>query len=237
VNSYITQICLNASTNQFVHTVYSDIPVMSDLKDYSDKDGFEFLCNNEKEINSCDVDVDISADEHRPNNLLSQSDPPLFKSLSKNLLDMAEKLKFWSSKFFVRDGDEMIDILSAAQETPSTVPCGATQHTFSYPGTAYRFDPVIFHGEYTEFDINEVEKQLLSLMKLPTTIDGCHMILNRRKKNSTCHRKLTFDFICSHGRKMPSVKKSDFDTGRVGKLHAVTQTVKRMKNNGSVVKG
>jgi hypothetical protein len=54
---------------------------------------------------------------------------------------MAEKLKFWSSKFFVRDGDE---ISSAAQGTSSTVPCGATQQTFPYPGTAFRFDPVIF---------------------------------------------------------------------------------------------
>jgi hypothetical protein len=64
---------------------------MSDLKDYSDKDSFEFICNIEEQIYSCNVDVDISADEHKPNNLLSQSDSPLFKSLSKNLLDMAEK--------------------------------------------------------------------------------------------------------------------------------------------------
>ncbi len=94
---------------------------MSDLNDYSDEDSFKFLCNNEEQINSCDVHVDVSADEHNPNNLLSQSDPPLFKSLSKNLLDMAEKLKFWSSKLFVRDGDEMIDISLAAQGKSSTL--------------------------------------------------------------------------------------------------------------------
>jgi hypothetical protein len=82
----------------------------SNLNDYSDKVGFEFLCNNEEKNNSCVVHVNISAGEHNPDHLLSQSDPPLFKSLSKNLLDMAEKLKFWSSKFFVRYGDEMIDI-------------------------------------------------------------------------------------------------------------------------------
>ncbi len=75
MNSYIIWICLNASTNQNDHTVYSDIPVMSDLNDYSDKDSFEFLRNNEEQINSCDVHADISADEDNPNNLLSQSDP------------------------------------------------------------------------------------------------------------------------------------------------------------------
>jgi hypothetical protein len=191
---------------------------MSDLDDYSDKDSFEFLCNNELQINSCDVDDHISADDHNPDNLLSQSDPPLFKLLSKNLLDMSEKLKFWSFMCFVRDGDEMIDISSAAQGKSSTVPCGGTQQTFPYPGTAYRFNLVIFHGETSLFDINETEKKLLSLMKLPTTIGGCHMILNQWNKNVTCHGKLTFDFICSHGRKMPSVKYSYFDTGRVGKL-------------------
>jgi hypothetical protein len=88
---------------------------MSDLNDYSDKDSFDFFRSNEEQINSSDVHVDISADEHNPDHLLSQSDPPLFKSTSKNLLDMAEKLKFWSSKFFVRDHDEMIDISSPAQ--------------------------------------------------------------------------------------------------------------------------
>jgi hypothetical protein len=36
---------------------------------------------------------------------------------------------------------------------------------------------------------------------------------------------------------MPSVKESDFGTGRVGKLHAVTQTVKRTKTKGTLVKG
>jgi hypothetical protein len=113
---------------------------------------------------------------------------------------MAEKLKFWSSKFFVRDGDEMIDISSDAQGKSSTVSCGATQQTFPYSGTTYRFDPVIFHGEVTELDINETEKQFLSLMKLPTPIDGCHIILNQKNKNVTCHRKLTFDFICFHCR-------------------------------------
>ncbi len=63
---------------------------MLDLKDYSDKDSFEFLCNNKEQINSCDVDVDIYANEHNPDNLFSQSEHPLFKSLSKSLLDVAE---------------------------------------------------------------------------------------------------------------------------------------------------
>jgi hypothetical protein len=36
---------------------------------------------------------------------------------------------------------------------------------------------------------------------------------------------------------MPSTKESNFGTGRVGKLHAVTQKVKRNKTKGTVMKG
>jgi hypothetical protein len=39
---------------------------------------------------------------------------------------MAEK-KNLVFQFFIRDGDEMINISSAAQGKSSTVPCGATQ--------------------------------------------------------------------------------------------------------------
>ncbi len=39
---------------------------MSNLNDFSEEDSFDFLCNNEEQINSVDGDVDISTDEHRP---------------------------------------------------------------------------------------------------------------------------------------------------------------------------
>ncbi len=111
--------------------------------------------------------------------------------------------------------------------------------TFPYPGTANRHDLVIFHGENTEFDINEAEKQLLSLMKLPTTIDGCHMILNQQNKSATCHKKLTLISFALMVEKCQVSKKTDFGigTGRVGKLHAVTQKVKRTNTKGTDVKG
>jgi hypothetical protein len=113
---------------------------------------------------------------------------------------MAEKLKFWSSKVFVRDGNKTIDILSAAQGPLSTVPCGATQQSFPYPGTAYRFDPLIFHGNTTEFDEYKAEKQILALMKFPETIDGCSIVLKQcdeRETASTCpldKRKYIYKF-------------------------------------------
>ncbi len=116
-------------------------------------------------------------------------------SLSKNLQVLAEKLKFWSSKFVVREGDVMIDISSAAKAMSSTVPKGAQQQMLPYLGTFYWFDPCIFHGQNTELDLdqaenlNQVENWLYALMKLPSTVDGCTLAMKQRSLKVTCHRR------------------------------------------------
>jgi hypothetical protein len=131
----------------------------------------------------------------------------------------------------------MIDISSAAQGPLPTVLCGATQQTLPYPGSANRFDPLIFHGNTTDFDVNEAEKQLLALIKLPETIDGCTLVLKQCNKRESCYRKRNWDFIHSHGLIMPTVKDSDFGPDRVGKLHVSIQHAKHTKSKGTVVKG
>jgi hypothetical protein len=96
---------------------------------------------------------------------------------------LAEQLKLWSSKFVVAEGDVMIDISSAAKGMSSTVPIGAQQQTLPYPGTFYPFDPCIFHGQNTELDLDQtenlnlVENRLYALMKLPSTVDGCTIVI------------------------------------------------------------
>jgi hypothetical protein len=74
-------------------------------------------------------------------------------SLSKNLQLMYEEMKFWSSKFVVKEGDVMIDISLAAKGMSSSITVGAQQQTLPYPGTFYRFDPCLFYGQNTELDI------------------------------------------------------------------------------------
>ncbi len=64
----------------------------------------------------------------------------------------------------------MINISLAAKGMSSTVPRGAQQQTLPYPGTFYRFDPCIFHGQNTELDLDQaenlnlVENRLYALM-------------------------------------------------------------------------
>ena len=43
-----------------------------------------------------------------------------------NLLVLSDQLKFWTSKFTVRDGNECIDVSSAACGELSTIPIGST---------------------------------------------------------------------------------------------------------------
>jgi hypothetical protein len=70
----------------------------------------------------------------------------------------------------VTEGDVMINISLAAKGMSSTVPRGAQQQTLPYPGTFYRFDPCIFHGQNTELDLDQaenlnlVENRLYALM-------------------------------------------------------------------------
>jgi hypothetical protein len=93
-----------------------------------------------------------------------------------NLLVLSDQLKFWTSKFTVRDGNQLIDVSSAARGADSTIPIGSTQPHFSYTGTVYQFDPILFHNPDQEFDIDDAEAKLYALMKSPHAIDGCKLV-------------------------------------------------------------
>jgi hypothetical protein len=110
----------------------------------------------------------------------------------------------------------MIDISLAAKGMSSTVPKGTQQHTLPYPGTFYRFDPSIFHGQYTELDLdqaenlNQVENCLYVLMKLPSTSDGCMLVMKQCSLKVTCHRRRSSTFLCSHGMIMREIQGQSF---------------------------
>jgi hypothetical protein len=141
---------------------------------------------------------DLSDDKQGQDDSFPQSVTSNSSSISKNLQVLAEKLKFWSSKLVARKGDWMIDISLAAKGKSSTVPKGAKQQKFPYPGTVYWFDPCIFHGQDTELDINEaenfneVENWLYAIMKLPSTDDECTLVKKQCDLKVTRRRSWTF---------------------------------------------
>ncbi len=131
----------------------------------------------------------------------------------------------------------MIDISLAAKGMSSTVPKGAQQQTCPYPGTVYWFYPFIFHGQDTELDIKEAEKQLYVMMKLPSTVDGCTLVIKQRDLKATCHRRWSLTIICSHNVIMRDIQDTHFGPNSVGKLNVSVQSGKHMKSKGAAIKG
>ena len=122
---------------------------MSDMNDCS----YKKSSVTENDVNNDHIHLitgfggfDSSDDKQGQDDGFPQSVSSNLSSLSKNLQVLAEKLKFWSSKFVVREGDVMIDNSLAAKGMSSTVPKGTQQQTLPYPGTFYRVDPCISMG-------------------------------------------------------------------------------------------
>jgi hypothetical protein len=130
----------------------------------------------------------------------------------------------------------MIDVFSAACGESSTIPVGAMQQTFPYPGTVYQLDPFIFQPDKDnkEFDLDDVEVKLYSLIKSPYTVDGCKLIRHRVNKVATCRRKRCWTFICSHGKVMRNIDESHFAPHSVEKLYVSYQHAKKKKSKASL---
>jgi hypothetical protein len=136
----------------------------------------------------------------------------------------------------------MIDISLAAKGMSSTVPKSAQQQTFPYPGTFYQFNPCIFHGQDTELDLNEAENLnqaenwLYVIMKLPSTVDRCMLVMKRINLKVTCHRRRSWTFICSHDIIMRDIQDGHFGPNSVGKLNVSVQNVKHKNSEGAAIK-
>jgi hypothetical protein len=112
-----------------------------------------------------------------------------------------------------------------------------------YPSTFYWFDPCIFHGQNTELDLdqaenlNQVENWLYALMKLPSTADGCTLVMKRHSLKVTCHRKWSWTFLCFHGMIMREIQDSHFGPNSVGKLNVSVQSIKHNNFKGAAIRG
>ncbi len=151
-----------------------------------------------------------------------------------NLLCLSDQLKFWTSKFTVRDGNQLIDVSSAAHGKSSTIPIGSTQQHFLYSSTMYQFDPILFHNPDQKFDIDDEEVKLFALMKSPHAVDGCKLVQHQVDKAITCSCKRNWTFICSHGKVMRNINESHFGPDSIRKINVTYQNTKRTKLKGSI---
>jgi len=206
-----------------------------DANDFSDQDNDSLLETSHSIVHSIGLKSDgsglgesvLGVDDSVP----SKSS---FSETSNNLLRLSAQLNFWQSKLTIKDGDQIIDVSSAACGELSSIPVGATQQTFPYPGTMYQLDPLLFQPDNEEFDLDKAESQLYSLMKSPYTVDGCKLIRHRVDKVATCRRKRCWYFICSHGKVMRKIDDSHFAPDSVGKINVSYQHAKKKKSKISL---
>jgi hypothetical protein len=116
-------------------------------------------------------------------------------------------------------GDNLLDISSAAQGSESFIPCGIHPQKLPYPQTSYCFDDNHF------FTIDSEDK-MISMIKSPTTINGCKLVTNQSKAKISNYRKKTWTFLCSHGKVMKVSDDFQFHPDNVGKSNVSIQRLK-----------
>jgi hypothetical protein len=134
----------------------------------------------------------------------------------------------------VRDGNQLIDVSSAACGSSSTIPIGSTQQNFPYAGTVYQFDPMLFYNPDQEFDIDDAEAKLFALMKSPHAIDGCKLVQHRVDKAVTCNQKRSWTFICSDRKVMRNIDESHLRPDSDRMINVTYQNAKRTKSKESI---
>jgi hypothetical protein len=68
-----------------------------------------------------------------------------YQAISNDICHFVEQMNTWSSTITIPQGDEYLDISSAAMETLSTTPIGAYNQPSTFPkgysASFFRFDP------------------------------------------------------------------------------------------------
>jgi hypothetical protein len=74
-------------------------------------------------------------------------------------------------------------------------------------------------------------------MKLPSTVDGCTIVMKQCSLKVTCHRRQSWTFLCSHGMIMREIQDSHFGPNYVGKLNVSLQSIKHNNSKGVSIRG
>ncbi len=93
---------------------------------------------------------------------------------------------------------------------------------------------MLYYNLDHEFDIDDTEAKLFSLMKSPHAVDRCKLVQHRVDKAVTCNRKRSQAFICSHEKVMWNIDGSHFGPDSVRKINVTYQNAKRNKLKGSI---
>jgi hypothetical protein len=117
-----------------------------------------------------------------------------YYNITNKICRLIDETHEWSSTILLPDGDESIDISSAANCKASVTPTNATKQPDVYPKGR---DASVYRFNLENFDEN-------SLMKLKSTltqvgcVSGCRLVLRYMDQRQTLHRNACYTLWCSH---------------------------------------
>ena len=148
-----------------------------------------------------------------------------YKGISNKICRLVEHMNVWSSTITIPQGDEYLDISSAAMGKLSTTPIGASNQPVTFPkgksASVYRFDPKIF---------NENSWPMLKDMLTKVgCVSGCRLTVSHADSRKTCNCLAAYTLRCTHGSVYQNYGASTFEEGNIGPSNVVSEFIKRVK--------
>ncbi len=150
-----------------------------------------------------------------------------YKAISNEICHLVEQMNKWSSTITIPQGDEYLDISSAAMGKLSTTHIGASNQPFTFPkgksASVYQFDPNIF---------NENSWPMLKDMLTKVgCVSGCRLMVSHVAFRKTCNHLATYTLRCTHGRVFQNSGASSFEEGNIGPSTVVTEFINVISHN------
>jgi hypothetical protein len=153
-----------------------------------------------------------------------------YQAISNDIFCLVEQMNTWSSSITIPQGDEYLDISSAAMGKLSTTPIGAYSQPSTFPkgysASFFRFDPKIFN-----------ENSWLMLKGVLTKVgcvSGCRLAVSDTSSRKSCNRLATYTLHCTHGCVYRKSGASTFEEGNIGPSNVATEFIKRVKTKGAM---
>jgi hypothetical protein len=153
-----------------------------------------------------------------------------YKDILNKICYLLEQMNKWSSTIRIPQGDEYLDISSAAMGKLSTTPIGDSNQPFTFPkgksASVYQFDSKIF---------NENSWPMLKDMLTKVgCASGCRLTVSHVAFRKTCNCLAMYTLCCTHGRVYLNSGASTFEEGNIGPSNVVTEFIKRVKTKGAM---
>jgi len=141
-----------------------------------------------------------------------------YKTISNDICHLVEQMNTWSSTITIPQGDEYLDISSAARGKLSTTPIGTYNQPLTFPkgksASFFRFDPKIFNKNSWPM--------LKDVLTKVGCVSGCRLAISHTASRKTCNHLARYTPRCTHGFVHQNSGASTFEEGNIGLSNVVT---------------